>query len=94
MKIHAAVVSIERTVTEAQSAINKHFSGDIAHAQVRVELEGMWQVLKLLASAIDDEGVAVREPLDVPTRAEIEAIVKKASDRAAEHTGGRRGRRR
>ena len=92
MKIHSAVLAIEATVIAAQGAISKNFDGDISHAQIRVELEGIWSVVKLIASAIDDEGVTVRGPIDLPTRGEVEAIVEKAAERAAKDSTRKRRR--
>lgn len=93
MRVHTAVRAIEQTVISAQDAIAARFDGDISHAQIRVELEGLWHVVKLLASAIDDDGVTVRDPLDLPTRPEIEAIVNNAADRAAHDSQRKRKRR-
>lgn len=83
MKLHTAVIAILQTVSSAQETIADRFEGDVAHAQLRVELEAVWQILKLLASAIDEEGATSAEPLDLPTKAEIEAIVQASADRAA-----------
>lgn len=94
MRVHSAVLALEATVVDAQRAISTNFEGNLAHAQIRAELDGIWHVVKMLASAIDDDGVRVRDAIDMPSRADVEALVKNAADRAAEHATSQRRKRR
>ena len=59
MRIHDAVVAIETTVQDAQKALAKSID-DPRMMQFRVEFDGLWNALKLIASTLDDS-VGVRD---------------------------------
>ncbi|GAA1790642.1 hypothetical protein [Leucobacter iarius] len=94
MEVAAAVRAIESTVIASQGAIARYFDGPIANAQLRAELEGIWQALKVISSAIDADGVNVRGPIYLPSRETLEGIVARAAQLAAEEAASRTSKRR
>lgn len=56
MRIHDVIVGIEATIQDAQRAIGKAPSTgdvDVRFTQLRVELDGLWNALKMLAVEFD-----------------------------------------
>jgi hypothetical protein len=55
MRLHDAIRSIELTVQDAQKSLERVGDGDEKWQQVRVELDGLWNAVKLITVTIDDE---------------------------------------
>lgn len=52
--LYDAVLTVEKTIQDAQKVIDR--IDDDVHdlAQIRVELDGLWNVLKMIAATVED----------------------------------------